>query len=284
MDSMSEINAPWTEAEDLSLPANHPGLADTGYVRRRKMFFYLARDLRLRAFATPQLAYTTAEQSLWCHLFTELDALHQKHAAEIFLNGKHALGLCAGGIPQLQELEKNLLASTGVKLVPAEGLLHGKTYFKYWSQRTMPCTLFLRHESCPEYTPEPDIVHDVIGHVPPLMNQTYATLIELIGKASLSLHPAELEALVRFYWFSVEFGLIEENGKMKVLGAGILSSIGEMKNVVEGRAELRPFDLEEILATAFDPTHLQPKLFVAPSLASILDSAREVLRMLGSNN
>jgi phenylalanine-4-hydroxylase len=278
MDSMADINAPWIEAEDLLLPQNHPGLQDGEYVRRRKMFFYLARDLRLREFDVPCLPYSPIEQDLWRSLFRRLDELHRKHAAKLFLDGKFGLHLTADRIPQLMEMERYLVKTTGVRLVPAEGLLHGKSYFNYWAKRVMPCTLFLRHASSPEYTPEPDIVHDVIGHVPPLMNKEYVDRIELIGKASLTLGPDELEELVRFYWFTVEFGLIQEAGKMKILGAGILSSLGEMEHVVSEKVKLRPFDLEEILATPFDPTHLQPKLFVAPSLDAIVTAAQEVLR------
>ena len=278
---MAEINSPLIELEDLLLAENHPGRHDPAYVRRRKMFFYLARDLRLRQFDTPALPYAAAEQELWCALYKRLNDLHQLHAASIVLDGKEALKLSAQSIPQLCELEQLLQRRTGVRLVSAEGLLHGKIYFDYWSKRVMPCTLFLRHESAPGYTPEPDIVHDVVGHVPPLMNPEYVDLIELLGKSSTLLSPAELEALVRLYWFTVEFGMIREQGQLKILGAGILSSIGETEHVISGSAELRPFSLAEVLATPFDPTRMQPTLFVAESLAEIVTAAQEFLSEVG---
>ncbi len=273
MDSMAEINAPLTESEDLCLSSNHPGLHDAEYVRRRKMFFYFARDLRLRKLPSPCVPYTEEESNLWSALYDRLSTLHDSHAAGIFLTGKKLLGLSRGEIPQLPNLERLLYPRTGIRLVPAEGLLHGKSYFSYWAERIMPCTLFLRHPRQPEYTPEPDNIHDVIGHVPPLMDSKYVELIRLIGTIARTASPENLERLVRFYWFTVEFGLLDEGDRQKVLGAGILSSIGEMQYVCDGKAEIRRFDLEEVLNTPFDPTTLQPVLFVAPSLEAIIADA-----------
>lgn len=282
MDSMAEINAPLVESEDLELCSAHPGLQDTGYLRRRKMFFYFARDLRLRGLESPCVPYTGDEQKLWSSLFERLDELHETRAARVYRDGKHALGLNKNHIPQLPMLEALLMARTGIRLVPAEGLLHGKSYFGYWAKKIMPCTLFLRHNSHPEYTPEPDIVHDVIGHVPPLMNEKYVELIQLIGRIAENASPQQLEWLVRFYWYTVEFGLVEEEKRMRIFGAGILSSIGEMEHVLKGGPDIRPFNFEEMIETPFDPTKLQPVLFQAPSLDAMLDGARRLAEVTGS--
>lgn len=276
MDSMADINAPVCEPAELELSSNHPGREDAEYIRRRKMFFYLARDLRLRNFPAPRMPYTDEEGMLWRDLCAKLDALHSEHAVRLYREGKTVLRLVPQHIPQLVELEPTLHSATGVRLVPAEGLLHGKTYFGYWAERIMPCTLFLRHSVQPGYTPEPDIVHDVIGHVPPLMDRRYVELIQLIGNISLNATPEQLEQLVRLYWFSVEFGLLEEDGAPKILGAGILSSSGEIEYVKRGGPRLRPFTLAEVIATPFDPTRMQQVLFVAPSLQFIMESAEKL--------
>ncbi len=276
MDSMAEINAPWVDPEEPHFPENHPGLADVDYMRRRRMFFYLARDHRLRGLPSPQIAYVPQETHLWREISERLDALHVQTAAAIYREGKRALGLSSERVPQLGELERILLARSGVRLVPAEGLLHGKTYFELWGDRIMPCTQFLRHDDQPEYTPEPDVIHDVIGHVPPLMDPEYASLIELIGQAARRATPDQLEELVRFYWFTIEFGLLEEAGEVRVLGAGILSSIGETEHYLSGDARIVDFALDHVLATAFDTTELQPTLFCAPSLQAIMDAADEL--------
>jgi len=274
---MAEINTEILESEELDVPPNHPGRDDKEYLRRRRMFFFLAREHRLRELASPALEYTEEEQALWKNTFLELDELHSKAAARVFQEGKQALGLSPGTIPQLSQLEPQLFSSTGVRLVPAEGLLHGKIYFNYWSKCVMPCTQFLRHAKHPEYTPEPDIIHDVVGHVPPLMNTAYVSLIEKIGRAAQGATAEALERIVRFYWFTVEFGLIEENGKVRILGAGILSSVEETKNVLSGKPQLRPFNFEEMMNQPFATTELQPILYVAPSLETIVNYAGRLL-------
>jgi len=274
---MADINAPWVDPEVLSMPDNHPGLGDKDYVRRRRMFFYSAREHRLRRLPSPHFVYLDEEAELWQSVFRRLDDLHAQHAARVYLEGRDALRIERRRIPNLGELDKTLEASTGVRLVPAEGLLHGKTYFELWADRVMPCTQFLRHGSHPEYTPEPDAIHDIIGHVPPLMDDAYVQLIELVGRMARQVDAERLEQLVRFYWFTIEFGLIEEAGLTRVLGAGILSSIGELEHAISDDVEIRPFELDAVLATAFDNTRLQPLLFKAEALDQIMTAA-EVLR------
>jgi len=271
MDSMAEINSPVDEAEELELPANHPGINDKDYVRRRKLFFYLARDLRLRGLAPPIFPYTEQECALWEATYKRLEQLHQKVACSLYLEGKQALPLSSEQVPQLVEVERALISRAGVRLVPAEGLLHGKTYFRYWSERIMPVTLFLRFPDCPDYTPEPDMIHDIIGHVPPLVDKKYVELIQLLGKIANIASPDQLDALVRFYWYTVEFGLVREAGSIKVLGAGILSSVEELENMVAERIEIRSFNFEEVLQTPIDTVHQQEFLFLADSLEQIID-------------
>ena len=281
MDSMADINAPWVDPDVLAMPENHPGLTDKDYVRRRRMFFYSAREHRLRGLPTPHFTYLPDETELWSSVFRRLDELHEQHAAQVYLDGRSALRIERARIPHLGELDATLQAATGVQLVPAEGLLHGKTYFELWADRVMPCTQFLRHTSQPEYTPEPDAIHDIIGHVPPLMDAAYVTLIELVGQMARQVDAERLEQLVRFYWFTIEFGLIEEHGDSRVLGAGILSSIGEFEHANSDDVEVRSFDLEMVLATPFDNTHLQPLLFRASSLAEIIEAAQVLQRRWG---
>lgn len=272
MDSMGEINAPWEEVEELELPKNHPGICDKGYVRRRKMFFYTARDVRLRGLSNLNFEYTSEEMNLWRGLFSQLDTLHRDSACQLYLAGKSELGLEKETVPSLLDLSSVLMSATGVRLVPAEGLLHGRTYFGYWAHRIMPCTQYIRHHSHPEYTPEPDIVHDVIGHVPPLLHPKYARIIEEVGRLAAAITPEQLEQLVRFYWFTIEFGLLKEGSRRSILGAGILSSIQETRHVLAGGAKIAAFDLEQMLATPFDTTVLQPLLFESDSMSQIEDA------------
>lgn len=132
----------------------------------------------------------------------------------------------------------------------------------------MPCTLFLRHHAQSKYTPEAAIIHDVIGHVPPLMGPEYVRLIQVIGQAAQRTTPQQLEAIARFYWFTVEFGLIREAGELEILGAGFLSSIGETETVLRGKVEIRPFSVAAVTTQPFDTTVLQPVLFLGALLTS----------------
>ena len=126
----------------------------------------------------------------------------------------------------------------------------------------------VRHGSHPEFTPEPDMIHDCLGHVPHLMNQNYAELLTLIGKAVATTGRGEqVLALKRFSWFSIEFGLVEEAGETKVFGAGILSSTGEIPNsLLSPDVTRRPFVTDVVTETDYDPSRMQDQLFIAPSL------------------
>jgi phenylalanine-4-hydroxylase len=153
-------------------------------------------------------------------------------------------------------------------LVPAEGPLPYRTFYSYIAERGFLVTQFIRHGSHPEFTPEPDMIHDCLGHVPPLMNADYAELLTLIGKAtSTTTHPEQVLALKRFSWFSIEFGLIEEEGQTKVFGAGILSSTGEIPFSLSADVKHRPFVTDDVIATDYDPSKMQDLLFIIPSIA-----------------
>ena len=139
------------------------------------------------------------------------------------------MGISETEIPQLRRLSEQLERTTNMHLVPAEGPIPYRTFYSYIADRGFPVTQFIRHGSHPEFTPEPDMIHDCLGHVPSLMNVDYAELLTLIGKAAATTpDPEQVLALKRFSWFSIEFGLIEEGAEVKIFGAGILSSTGEI--------------------------------------------------------
>ena len=139
----------------------------------------------------------------------------------MYLDGEARAGDHADArFPQLRQLSERVERETNMHLVPAEGALPYRTFYEYIAERGFPVTQFIRHGSHPEFTPEPDMIHDCLGHVPPLMNQDYAELLTLIGKAaSTATQGEQVLALKRFSWFSIEFGLIEEGGETKVFGS-----------------------------------------------------------------
>jgi phenylalanine-4-hydroxylase len=158
-----------------------------------------------------------------------------------------------------------------------------RTFYQYIADRGFPVTQFLRHGSHPEFTPEPDMIHDCLGHAPPLMNRDYAEMLALIGKAvATSSDGEQVLALKRFSWFSIEFGLIEEAGETKVFGAGILSSTGEIPfSLNSSEVTRRPFVTDVVIATDYDPSRMQDNLFIAPSLPFLRRELEDLVRRFG---
>jgi phenylalanine-4-hydroxylase len=270
------------DAPELELEPGHPGLHDDGYVQRRKDLFALCRRHRLERLGPPLIDYTPEETRIWREVSPKLDELHVKHASRIYLQAKRTLGISETEIPQLRHLSDRVNRETRMHLVPAEGPLPYRTFYTYIGQRGFPVTQFIRHGSHPEFTPEPDMIHDCLGHVPPLMNQDYAELLTLIGKAtSTTMRGEQVLALKRFSWFSIEFGLLEEEGEIKIFGAGILSSTGEIPFSLSKDVKRRPFVTREVIETDYDPSRMQDQLFIIPSFAFLRRELEQLVREFG---
>jgi phenylalanine-4-hydroxylase len=271
------------EATELELEPGHPGLGDEGYIRRRKELFALCRRHRLEGLGPPIIDYTPEETRIWREVSPKLDELHVKYASRVYLEGKRELAITREVIPQLRHLSDRLREKTDMHLVPAEGALPYRTFYRYIAGRGFPVTQFIRHGSHPEFTPEPDMIHDCLGHVPPQMNRDYAELLTLIGKAvATTTRGEQVLALKRFSWFSIEFGLIEEEGETKVFGAGILSSTGEIPySLFSPEVTRRPFVTDVVIETDYDPSRMQDRLFVAPSLPFLRRELERLVRRFG---
>jgi phenylalanine-4-hydroxylase len=280
IDAKTMIEPP--DAAELELESGHPGLGDKGYVQRRQDLFALCRRHRLERLGPPLINYTQEESRIWREVGPKLDELHQKHASRIYLNAKKALGISQVEIPQLRHLSERLERETRMHLVPAEGPLPYRTFYSYIADRGFPVTQFIRHGSHPEFTPEPDMIHDCLGHVPSLMNQDYAELLTLIGKAVVNTpHPEQVLALKRFSWFSIEFGLIQEDDETKIFGAGILSSTGEIPFSLSKEVKHRPFVTSEVIETDYDPSRMQDLLFIIPSFAILRREIQQLVKRFG---
>jgi phenylalanine-4-hydroxylase len=271
------------DATELELEPGHPGLGDAEYIRRRKELFALCRKHRLERLGPPLIEYIAEETHLWREVSPKLDELHCRHACQIYLNAKRELAITRDEIPQLRHLSDRLRQETNMHLVPAEGALPYRTFYQYIGERGFPVTQFIRHGSHPEFTPEPDMIHDCLGHVPPLMIRDYAELLVLIGKAvSTTMNGEQVLALKRFSWFSIEFGLLEEAGETKVFGAGILSSTGEIPySLFSPDVTRRPFETEVVINTDYDPSRMQNKLFIAPSFPFLRRELEKLVRRFG---
>src|SRR5687767_1022769 len=271
------------DPDTLELEPGHPGLGDAGYVQRRTELFALCRQHRLDQLGPPLIDYTAEETRIWREVTPKLHELHLQHACSIYLEAKNTLGISSREIPQLRSLSGRLQHETGMHLVPAEGPLAYRTFYGYIAKRGFPVTQFIRHGSHPEFTPEPDMIHDCLGHVPPLMNHDYAELLSLLGRAVSATDSAEhVLALKRFAWFAIEFGLMAEGGDIKVFGAGILSSTGEIPySVLSPEVSRQPFATDVVIDTDYDPSHMQDRLFVAPSMTFLRRELEALVQRFG---
>jgi phenylalanine-4-hydroxylase len=268
------------EATELELDPGHPGEGDAGYIARRKALFHLCRRHRLEKLGPPLIDYTPEETRIWREVSPKLNELHIRHACQIYLAAKRDLAINQQEIPQLRTLSERVQRETNMHLVPAEGALPYRTFYQYIGRRGFPVTQFIRHGSHPEFTPEPDMIHDCLGHVHSLMNHDYAEVLTLIGRAAVTTQdPLQVLALKRFSWYSIEFGLIEEAGETKVFGAGILSSTGEIPfSLFSKDVRRRPFVTNEVIETDYDPSRMQDHLFVIPSFAWLRAEIENLVR------
>lgn len=250
------------------LPEDHPGLRDPAYRARRARIAEVGATYR-RGDPVPLVSYGAEEDQLWRIVATELAVKHREYACAEYLSGAARLALPATRVPQLREVDQRLHDLAGFHINPAPGLVPIRTFYGSLAQRTFLSTQYIRHHSVPFYTPEPDIIHEVIGHAAMLANPMFADLYEVAGRASLRASTeAALDAFSRVFWFTLEFGVLYEGSELKAYGAGLLSSYGEID--VFRDADIRPWDLGAMATQDYDITRYQPVLFAAPSSARCL--------------
>mmetsp|Transcript_5268 Transcript_5268/g.13184 ORF Transcript_5268/g.13184 Transcript_5268/m.13184 type:complete len:372 (+) Transcript_5268:206-1321(+) len=227
---------------DADLSEDHPGYHDADYKERRKWIADLARDLKVGE-RIPRLEYLPEERETWAKALKELQVLFPTHACREFLEAVDRLDFRPDVVPQLQDVHEILQETTGFAIRPVAGLLHPRDFLNGLAFKTFHSTQYMRHFSQPNYTPEPDLIHEIIGHIPMLTNQYYADMVQQIGLASLYATDKEIWHLTKVYWYTVEFGLVKEGEEVKAFGAGVLSSYGELDHAVKsGRPDLAPLD------------------------------------------
>jgi phenylalanine-4-hydroxylase len=251
----------------VHLHDGHPGADDAGYRRRRNEIAAAALAWRPGAPA-PAIDYHADEQEVWRTVCRELEPLHDRLAVGEYRAALAQLALPRDRVPNLDAVSARLAPLGGWRYVPAAGLVDLRTFYGALAARTFHSTQYVRHPALPLYTPEPDIVHEVIGHGHLLATPTFGELHRRAGVAARRLATEEsLRFLSRVFWFTLEFGVVVEDGELRAYGAGILSSFGELG---EFRAmQLRPLDLREMGTAEYDITRYQPVLYRAESVAEI---------------
>ena len=262
------------------LHLDHPGANDEEYRTRRNYIASLAKKFRETGEIT-DVEYNAQEQSVWQHVAERLEDLQQKYASPFYLQAKKDLGITTKRIPQLSEMNRRLKELTGFRLAPIEGLVETRGFLSWLSYRVMLSTQYIRHHSKPEYTPEPDIVHESIGHIPMFTNQNFADFSQFIGHGARIATDKQLEELGRLYWFTVEFGMVEHEGEVKAYGAGLLSSFGELEHAFSDQVDRRKFDLEEVINQDYSYSDMQKILYVIPSYAELKEQTRKYIESFG---
>jgi phenylalanine-4-hydroxylase len=259
----------------VRLNPDHPGFRDQDYRNRRNRIAQIA--LSYRAGATiPDAPYTPQEHRVWRTIWKALVPAHQGHACAEYLEAVERLELDTDYIPQLRVVSEKVKAISGFRLEPVAGLVEPRVFLESLANGVFLCTQYIRHHSTPLYTPEPDVVHEIVGHGVTLACERLAELNRLFGKAVKRTSSAEaLDRLSRIYWFTIEFGVLREEGNLKAYGTGLLSSAGELEAM--HKAELRDLDLEAVSRHEYDPTHYQPVLFCAPSFENMFKTLHDFL-------
>jgi phenylalanine-4-hydroxylase len=259
---------PHSDADLVDLNPDHPGFNDLAYRERRNTIARIA--YAYRGGPIPDAPYSPEEHRVWQDAWEHLWPLHQEHACRECVDLSIQLALPRDRIPQLEELNPRLTAATGFRMHPVAGLVTGQVFLGSLGKRVFLSTQYVRHAQTPLYTPEPDVIHELVGHAATLMNPELAELNRRIGLAAEGADDDLARELERVYWYTLEFGAAHQDGKVKAYGAGLLSSYGEIQRFAE-EAQLLDFDLERMAHTPYDPTDYQPAIFVADSFRHVLD-------------
>lgn len=216
--------------------------------------------------------FSADDHAVWDTLFARQSALLPGRAADAFLRGLHSLKLSQPGIPDYRELNARLMAATGWQVVAVPGLVPDAVFFDHLAHRRFPAGNFIRRAEELDYLQVPDVFHDIFGHVPMLTDPVFADYMQAYGRGGLrSLRHGALHKLARLYWYTVEFGLIEEQGQLRIYGAGILSSYGESLFALDDPSPNRlGFHLMRLMRTRYRIDDYQQSYFVIPSLDALL--------------
>lgn len=259
-----------TETRPLyELPADHPGFTDPAYRARRAAIAAVGEAYR-PGDPIPDVEYTPEEDEVWRVVSSELAAKHRRYACAEYQRAAATLRLPAERVPQLREVDDRVHELSGWHIQPVPGLVPTRVFYGALAERRFLSTQYIRHHSVPYYTPEPDIVHEIIGHANMLASPVLADLYEKAGRASRrAATDADLDRFSRVFWFTLEFGVVYEDDDLRAYGAGLLSSYGEIESFRD--AEIRRWDLAAMGELEYDITVYQPVLFAASSFDAMVD-------------
>jgi phenylalanine-4-hydroxylase len=222
--------------------------------------------------------YSATDHDVWRQLYQRQRELLVGRAADEFLAAQDAMGMTPDRIPKFSDMDVALREATGWTLVGVEGLLPELDFFDHLANRRFPVTWWIRRPDQVDYIEEPDLFHDLFGHVPLLMNPMFADYMAAYGRGGVKAHgigPEALQMLTRLYWYTVEFGLIRQHDGLRIYGSGIVSSKGESIHSLDSDAPNRiGFDLERVMRTRYRIDTFQKTYFVIDSFEQLMDATR----------
>jgi len=224
----------------------------------------------------PWDSYSPADHATWATLFERQQQLLVGRACREFLDNQQHFGMTPDAIPKFEDLNRVLAGSTGWRIIGVEGLLPELTFFDHLANRRFPVTWWIRKPEQIDYIAEPDLFHDLFGHVPLLLNPVFADYMQAYGCGGVKAHslgPDALVHLTRLYWYTVEFGLIRQDDGLRIYGSGIVSSKGESIHCLESAAPNRiGFDMRRIMRTRYRIDTYQKTYFVIDSFQQLMDA------------
>ncbi len=239
----------------MTISRDHPGFNDASYRKRRDFIAKLGNDSSI------DIKYTETERLTWWEVSQKLMKLYPRFACKAYNVSLAASKITCENIPQLSEIN-NTLEKKGFSIQPVSGLITPRSFLETLEKNVMLCTRYIRHHSVPEYTPEPDIIHEVLGHCVFFHDEKYRELNRAFGRAARRACDDSLLRISRIYWYTVEFGLCTENNNVKAYGAGLLSSLQELSNT--NNVEIAPMRFEDIAGSSFDTMTTHSKLYLSP--------------------
>ena len=247
----------------------------------------------------PYELYSDENQDTWRRLYARMRPRWERYANAKFLEGVRQLALDPHAVPRLEDINRFLRPLSGFTAKAVSGYVPAYVFFDCLRQRAFPTTITIRDGGSLDYLPEPDIFHDVAGHVPMHTDRVFADVLVRFGEVAraaaetaqsiadenerIRVVESRIKALARFFWFTIEFGLMRDNGGLRAYGSGLLSSFGELAHAVDSpHVQRYPFQIEWVINQYFEIDHYQPLLFVVDSFAHLFAQVDELERWLGT--
>jgi phenylalanine-4-hydroxylase len=222
-------------------------------------------------------SYTAENHAVWQLLYERRMTTLRETGSIVFLEGIDRIGLSPNQVPDLADVNRRLGRRTGWAAVPVGGFIPAAEFFRCLSSRRFPTTITVRPREQLDYLPEPDIFHDVFGHVPLHSDPVFAEFLQRFGAlAAAAESEEETTEMARLFWFTVEFGLIQERGTTRIYGSGLISSHGDAANALGERCQRRAFELDAVLAQPFEIDHFQDILFVIDSFDQLFEAVETI--------